>query len=143
MLKEIGLAAVLAIAMAAPALADDCGVAPIPPAIPAPNDIASKPVEDARKVVLDAYHQVKAYQGSLKPYRACLDLQTNKDKADMDAAKQKKDTVQAASLQDQMDERRKTYDGTVDAESEVAAEFNKLHTAQCTRDTDPMICPKQ
>ena len=143
MLKLFGLVMVLTVGAAMPALAQECGTAPFAPAIPAPADIDSKTVEAARAQVVDAYHQVKAYQAALKPYRSCLDMQTAKAKTAMVAAQQKKDTVQAASMADEIDQTKKAYDSTIDSETQVAKDFNTLHIAQCTRDTDPNVCPKK
>lgn len=145
MLRIFALAAVLAAVATVPAAADDmCGEAPYPPAIDKPDSLASKPVETARAVVKQDYDEVKAYQAQLKDFRACLDGQNRQDQFNIHAAQQKKDSAdEVARLQEQIDARRKTYDATVDSETNVATEFNALHTAHCQRDTDPMVCPKK
>ena len=144
MLKKLCLAAAIFAAAAAPALADqDCGSPPIGPAIPAASDLNGKAVAAGRAEVLDAYHQVKAYQAALKPYRECLVKQAVNDKAEMDADIAKPDKDAAAKVQQRLDDRQKYYDSTVDAETQVATDFNNLHVAQCKVDTDPSICPKK
>ena len=144
MLKLFATAAVLCCAMAAPAFADACGDAPYPPAIDKPAKITPMTIEAARADVMDQYKEVKAYQGQLKDYRACLDGQSRTDQLAMRAAQQKKDgEADVARLKQQVEDRKKIYDATVDSETQVATDFNTLHMAHCTRDTDPMICPKK
>lgn len=144
MLKTYCLAAAIVAVAAMPAIAgQDCGSPPIGPAIPAASDLNGKAVEAGRAEVLDAYHQVKAYQASLKPYRDCLIKQATNDKAEMDADIAKPDKDAAAKVQQRLADRQKTYDSTVDSETQVAKDFNNLHVAQCKVDTDPSICPKK
>ena len=145
MLKSFCFAAAVLAASAMPAFADDdCGPAPIAPAIPAASDLNGKTVEAGRAEVLDAYRQVKAFQGALQPYRACLKAQDDADLAAIADAKSKgdkeKDKIQP--LQDRITARLKVNNQTVDTEQQVAIDFNNLHMAQCVNDTDPKICPK-
>ena len=143
MLKSYCLAAAIFAVAAGPALAQECGSPPIGPAIPAASDLNGKAVEAGRAEVLAAYHQVKAYQASLKPYRECLVKQAANDKAEMDADIAKPDKDAAAMVRQRLDDRQKQYDSTVDSETQVATDFNNLHVAQCKVDTDPTICPKK
>jgi hypothetical protein len=127
-----------------PALADgECGPVPVAPAIPAASDLAGKTPDASRAEVLDAYHQVKNYQSTLKPYRACLSTQQDAQKAALADAQSKKDKDKAAAAQQAYADLAKLYDNTVDTETQVASEFNALHTADCVTDTDPKICPKK
>ncbi|HTT97930.1 MAG TPA: hypothetical protein VMF58_07760 [Rhizomicrobium sp.] len=145
MLSRISLASVFVLAMAAPAIAADaCGDAPYAPAIDKPAAIASKSVDAARAELMDQYKEVKAYQGQLKDFRACLEGQDRQDKIALRAAQQKKDKdSEVARIQGQIDDRKKTYDATVDSETQVATDFNTLHTAHCARDTDTTVCPQK
>jgi len=143
MLKTYFFAAAIFAVAAGPALAEECGSPPIGPAIPAASDLNGKAVEAGRAEVLAAYHQVKAYQAALKPYRECLVKQAANDKAEFDADVAKPDKDAAAKVQDRLNDRQKTYDGTVDSETQVATDFNNLHMAQCKVDTDTSICPKK
>jgi alpha-beta hydrolase superfamily lysophospholipase len=86
MLKKLGLAAILLVAGAVPALADDtCQAPPIPAAVD--GSTAS------RDQVLAAQAAVKAYIASSDTYQACINdyvtaqkTQADKDKKPMDAA---------------------------------------------------------
>lgn len=150
MLKNAFLAAAAVAVLAVPAVADpSCGSPPIAPAIPGASDLQGKSVEAGRAIVVDAYHQVKAYQAALKPYRDCLTAQEANIKAqiaaaqtggdkDKDATKSKLDAL-AQQAQNSIDAENRT----VDTETQVAQDFNTLHTAQCQQDTDPKICPKK
>ena len=141
MVKGFCLAAAI-FAMAVPAFADDvCGPVPIGPAIPSAGDEAVKPVATARADIVAAYRQVLAFQAALKSYRVCLRQQDATDNAALAQAKDKKDDVKISDLTGALSDRRKTYDSSVDAESEVAKDFNTLHIAHCTRDSDPGVCP--
>ncbi|MDE2182870.1 MAG: hypothetical protein KGJ78_07595 [Alphaproteobacteria bacterium] len=147
MMKSVCLAVAAVAVLSAPALADSsCGSPPIAPAIPGAADLSGKTVEAGRAVVVDAYHQVKAYQAALKPYRDCLAAQESNLKQQIAAEetsgdKDAKDKVAAFTQQAQnaIDAQNKT----VDTEGQVANDFNTLHTAQCVKDTDPKICPKK
>ena len=146
MLKSYCFAAAILAAAATPAFAlDDCGSPPIAPAIPAASDLSGKTVEVGRAEVLDAYHQVKVYQGALKPFRACLNTQDVADVAAIAAAKSngEKDKDKIPPIQDRITARLKLNNQTVDTEQQVANDFNTLHMAQCVNDTDPKICPKK
>jgi hypothetical protein len=125
--------------------AGDCGPEPVAPAIPAASDLSGKTVEVGRAEVLAAYHQVKVYQGALKPYRACLNAQDDADLAAIAEAKSNgaKDKDKIPPIQDRITARLKANNQTVDTEQQVATDFNKLHMAQCVNDTDPKICPKK
>ena len=128
MLKSVCLAGVLLLT-AAPALAQSCGSAPIAPAIPAPADVNGKTTDDAHKMVLDSMHVIKAYQGSLTTFRECLQTQTNQQKQALAAAASDKD--KAAAAQQQIDGLQKQYDNTVDTETQVVTDWQKLHGAYC------------
>jgi hypothetical protein len=146
MLKSFCLAAAMMTVVAAPAFAaGECGSAPIAPAIPAASDLAGKTVEAGRAEVVDAYHQVKAYQASLQPFRGCLEQQAKVDQTALAAAQAdgEKGKDKVATLQQSMADMQKVYDHTVDTETQVATDFNNLHVAQCKVDTDPKICPKK
>ncbi len=147
MLKSCCFAAAMIAAASMPALAaNDCGSAPIAPAIPGASDLSGKTVEAGRAEVVETYRQVKAYQAALQPFRACLTAAANGDKAsitDAQANPGKDSQSKIAALKQEMDDMQKAYDKTVDTETQVATDFNSLHTAQCTKDTDPKICPKK
>ncbi|MBU6297705.1 MAG: hypothetical protein KGJ79_04870 [Alphaproteobacteria bacterium] len=146
MLKSICLAAAMVAVAAAPAAAaGECGAAPIAPAIPAVSDLAGKTVEAGRAEVVSAYHQVKAYQASLQPFRGCLQQQAKVDQDALTAAQAEGDKGKdkVASLQQSMKDMQSVYDHTVDTETQVATDFNNLHVAQCKVDTDQNICPKK
>jgi hypothetical protein len=144
MLKSYCFAAAILALAAMPAIADnDCGPAPIGPAIPAASDLSGKTIEASRAEVLAAYHQVKAYQGALQPFRACLKTQSDANKAALLEAQGKADKDKIASVQQSMEDLQKIYDGTVDTETQIANDFNALHMADCVNDTDPKICPKK
>lgn len=144
MLRRVYLAAAVIAMVATPAFADDaCGPMPIGPAIPAASDLSGKAVEVQRAEVLEAYHQVKAYQAALKPYRGCLATQDEADKAQIAGWNPKKDAEKIAVANQRIADRLKLNDQSVDAESQVATDFNTLHTAECATDTDPKICPKK
>ena len=143
MLKSCYFAAAI-LAATMPALAEgDCGSAPIAPAIPAASDLAGKTVEAGRAEVVAAYHQVKVYQGALKPYRACLKTLDDADAAALADAKSKGDKDKIQPIQDRIAARLIANNQTVDTEQQVATDFNNLHVAQCVNDTDPKICPKK
>jgi hypothetical protein len=143
MLKSCYFAAAI-LAAAMPALAEgDCGSAPVAPAIPAASDLAGKTVEAGRAEVVAAYHQVKVYQGALKPYRACLKTLDDADAAALADAKSKGDKDKIQPIQDRIAARLIANNQTVDTEQQVATDFNNLHVAQCVNDTDPKICPKK
>jgi hypothetical protein len=147
MLKRVFLVSVMVAAVASPALAENsCGSPPIAPAIPGASDLSGKAVEAGRAIVIDAYHQVKAYQAALKPYRDCLKAQEDNDKTGIAAAKTSGDKDAKTKI-DNLTQDAETVianeNRTVDTEQQVATDFNTLHTAQCQQDTDPKICPKK
>ena len=145
MFKSLLLTAAILAVAATPAFAVDgeCGSTPIGPAIPSASDEASKPVETARADVFAAYKQVKAFQAALKPYRECLMTQAKNDQIALADATDKNDKAKIDAAKQLLADRQKIYDGTIDAEQQVATDFNNLHMAQCTRDTDPGVCPKK
>jgi hypothetical protein len=144
MFKSLFLTAAILAVAATPAFAESaCGPAPIGPAIPRASDEASKPVEAARADIFAAYHQVKAFQAALKPFRDCLSSEDKRDLTALADAKAGKDKDKIASLTQSLVDRGKLLNGTVDTETQVATDFNNLRTAQCTRDTDPNVCPKK
>jgi hypothetical protein len=143
MLKRICLAVAVLATAAMPALAADvCGSLPVAPAFPANSVLAAKPVDDARKDVLDAYHQVKTYQASLNSFRDCLLRLTKADQDAITEAKLKNDDNKIASIKQGIADRQAIYDKTVDSEQQVATDFNTLHTGHCARDTDAKVCPQ-
>ena len=144
MLRKLCLAAAICAVAATPALADDtCGPAPIGPAIPAASDLAGKAIEAQRVVVMDAYHQVKAYQAALKPFRGCLSTQDQADNAQIASLDRKKDADKIKAITQRIADRLKVNDQTVDAETQVVTDFNTLHLAECATDTDVKMCPKK
>lgn len=115
--------------LASPALADSaCGPTPIAPAIPTAASIAGKTGDDASKIKHEAFVQVKAYQGTLKPYRDCLMKQSADTKATIDTAK---DDSAKKAIQAKMDDMQKAYDKSVDDETQVVNDFVALQTAVC------------
>jgi hypothetical protein len=146
MLKGICLAAAMMTAAAMPAFADgDCGSVPVAPAIPTVNDFSGKTLDAAAKARHEAFLQIKVYQGALQPYRACLKSLDDADTAAIVEAKSKgeKDKDKIQPLQDRIAARLIANNQTVDAEQQVATDFNNLHMAQCVNDTDTKICPKK
>jgi hypothetical protein len=146
MLKLFAASAVLCCAFAGSAVAADaCGDAPYPPAIDKPAVLTGMTVEAARNELMGQYKEVKAYQGQLKDFRACLEGQERQDKIALRAAQQKKKDKdsEVAEVQGRIDDRKKIYDSTVDSETQIATDFNTLHTAHCARDTDTSVCPQK
>ena len=147
MSKSLCFAVAILAASVVPALADDCGPAPVGPVIPAASELAGKTVEAGRAIVIDAYHQVKAYQAALQPFRACLKMQADAQTAAIAAAQADKDHDKAkdkiAAAKQALEDLDKINAASVDAETQVATDFNTLHMAQCVNDTDPKICPKK
>jgi hypothetical protein len=143
MLNRVCLAAAILAVVATPAFAaDECGNAPIAPAMPTANDLSGMTVEAARAEVLNAYHQIKTYQAALVPFRACLKAQSASNKAALAEAQGKGDKAKIDTIQQALDRLQKVYDGTVDTETQVVNEFNAAHVAHCARDTDPNICKR-
>jgi hypothetical protein len=148
MSKTFLLAVVAVAAFAvAPALADgDCGSVPLAPAIPPASDLAGKAQDAQRAEVVDAYHQVKAYQGALQPYRQCLAAKEAADKAALTDAQSETDKDKQKEKVDELVSDMKLIvseiNSTIDTEQQVATDFNTLHTEECKTDTDPKICPK-
>ncbi len=145
MFRSLFLTAAFLAVAATPAFAAEgtCGTTPLAPAIPSVKDEASKPVEAARADIFAAYHQVKAFQAALKPFRDCLLAQAKVDQTALADATAKNDKTKIAAVKQTLADRQKIYDGTIDTEQQVATDFNNLHVSQCTRDTDPSICPKK
>ena len=145
MLKRICLtAAILAIA-ATPALADsECGSPPVAPAVPAASEFTGKTLAEAAKTRHETFLLIKAYQGALQPYRACLKSKDDADILAIAEAKTKDDKSKMQSLQDRIDARLKANDQTVDTEQQIATDFNTLaqFLAQCAKDSTPGNCPK-
>ncbi|MGB8363177.1 MAG: hypothetical protein ACLQUZ_11125 [Rhizomicrobium sp.] len=147
MLKKLGLAAAISIMATMPAWAqsDSCGDEPIAPAIPTAAEIGLKPPADALKAKHGAFLDIRAYQGSLKGYRDCLDsakdTTTRKLQDAQTASKPDQDKIK--SLQAQIDAINHAYDHSVDSEERVANDFHALSTAYCSRsDVDKATCPK-
>lgn len=128
MFRSVCLAGVLLFA-AAPAFAQSCGTEPIAPAIPAASEVNGKTPDDAHKLVLDSMHGIKAYQQVLSTYRECLQTQTDRQKQIVADAKGDKD--KSAAAQQQAADLLKAYDHTVDTETQVVGDWQKLHTAYC------------
>ena len=101
-------------------------------------------MEAQRAEVIASYRQVKAYQGLLKPYRDCLSAKETADKAAFaDAANNPTpDKDKQAALMADMKSILAQENASVDAETQVATDFNNLHVEECKSDTDPKICPK-
>jgi hypothetical protein len=127
MLKSVCLVGAV-LMFASPALAETCGSAPIAPAIPGASAVAGKPGEEATKIKHDAFVQVKAYQGTLKPFRECLIKQTSDVKAE---AENGKDDSAKKAAQAKMADLQKAYDKTVDDETKTVQEYVALQTAVC------------
>lgn len=128
------------LAVASPVLADTaCGTAPIGPAIPAASDLSGKTTDDAHNVVLSSLKSVKAYQASLSSFRECLVTQTSAAKTKAGEAKEDKDKKAAKETIDGL---QAAYDKTVDAESQVANDYNTLHAAYCKMGDGLVGCPK-
>ncbi len=127
MLKSVCLVGAV-LMLASPALAETCGSAPIAPAIPTASSVAGKPGEEATKIKHDAFVQVKAYQGTLKPFRECLMKQTADVKAETEAAK---DDAAKKAAQSKMGDMQKAYDKTVDDETKTVQDYVALQTAVC------------
>jgi hypothetical protein len=128
MLKSVLLAGAV-LMIASPALADSaCGPNPIAPAIPGASAVAGKTADEAVKIRHEAFVQVKAYQGTLKPFRECLMKQTTDAKAAVEAAK---DDSAKKTAQAKMDDLQKAYDKTVDDETQTVNEYGALQTAVC------------
>ncbi len=143
MLKHVCLTAAVMAVVAGPAFAaGTCGTQPFAPEFKTASELNAMPVDAARKTVLDSYHNVKTYQASLKSYRDCLLQLTKTDEDDIAAAKAKADQSTIDAINQRIAARQADYDKTIDAEQKVATDFNTLHTAHCTRDTDAKICPQ-
>lgn len=128
MLKSVCLVGAV-LMIASPALADTaCGTTPIGPAIPGASAVAGKTADEATKIRHDAFVQVKAYQGTLKPFRECLMKQTSDAKAAVEGAK---DDSAKKTAQAKMDDLQKAYDKTVDDETQTVNEYVALQTAVC------------
>lgn len=142
MLKSILMTAAVMLVAATPAFAaSDCGTAPLAPAIPSPSEEACKTVEVSHADVVAAYHQLRAYQDALKPFRECLITQAKNDQAALAAATAKDDKAAIEKAKQTLADRQKIYDGAYDTENQVVPEFNTLRDAQCLR--DPSVCPKK
>lgn len=127
MLKSVCLVGAV-LMLASPALAETCGSAPIAPAIPGASSVAGKAGDEATKIRHDAFVQVKAYQGTLKPFRECLMKQTADVKAEAESAK---DDAAKKTAQAKMDTLQKSYDKSVDDETKTVQEYVALQTAVC------------
>jgi hypothetical protein len=133
MLKSVCLVGAVLL-LASPALAEtSCGTTPIAPAIPAGSSLAGKTADEATAIKHEAFVQVKAYQGTLKPFRECLVKQTSALKAT--AGDPKDDAAKAAAAKRDADDKiaamQKAYDKTVDDETQIVNDFVALQTAVC------------
>lgn len=148
MLKDVLFSVVLLSVAAAPAFAaEECGVAPIPPAFPAVDELSQKPVDAARKDVIDSFHLVKTYQGSLKTFRGCIEHLIDADKQEIESIKAKADKdgdpeAKVKAVENRIRARLAVNDKSVDSEQQVVAEFNTLRLGHCKRDTDAKVCPQ-
>jgi hypothetical protein len=144
MMKRVCLtAAVMAMAALPAFAAEECGPIPIAPAFPTVGSLTAKPVEAARKDLMDTYHQVKTYQANLGSFRSCLARQTAADTSEITADQVKpEDATKIPPLQRRIADRQAIYDKTVDSEQLIATDFNTLRLGHCQRDTDPKICPQ-
>lgn len=141
MLKSCCFAAAMIAAASVPAFAaDDCGPAPIAPAIPPASDVAGKTPDDAHKVSLGALHDVKVYQAELLPFRNCLVKQADTDKAAIAEAQGKGDKSKVSSLQDQTQGLDKVYQDTITTETQVVDDYMALHDAYCKLGTNLTGC---
>ena len=143
MLKSVCFAGVLIALSAMPALADlTCGSAPLAPAIPGASELAGRTTDDAHQFVLTALKGVKGYQGTLASFRECLKTETNTVKASFQEAKAKGDKDKAAQLQEQLDAMQSAWDKSVDTETQIVADYMKLHDAYCKMGTGLAGCAK-
>jgi hypothetical protein len=147
MLGKIGLALAISVLATMPAWAqsDLCGDEPIAPAIPTAAEIGQKTALEAQKAKHAAFMDIKAYQGSLKGYRDCLDSAKAKTARDMQDAQSasKPDKDKIAKLKGQIDATQHAYDQSVDSEERIVNDFHALSTAYCARsDVDRASCPK-
>jgi hypothetical protein len=147
MLSKLGLAAAISVMAIMPAWAqtDSCGDEPIPPAIPTAADIGQKTPEDALAAKHGAFEDIKAWQGSLKSYRDCLnstvDTKTREKQSAAQATKPDQDKI--AKIQGEIDAVNHAYDHSTDTEEKVVNDFHALSTAFCARDdVDRATCPK-
>jgi hypothetical protein len=147
MLSKLGLAAAISIMATMPAWAQSnaCGDEPIPPAIPSAADIGQKTPADALKAKHGAFEDIKAWQGSLKGYRDCLnstvDTKTREKQSAMAATKPDQDKIKG--IQGEIDATNHAYDHSTDTEEKVVNDFHALSTAYCSRsDVDKTSCPK-
>lgn len=146
MFKPFILCAAVLSAVAMPSFAaEECGALPVAPAFATASDLAKKPIEDARKDVVDSYHLVKVYQSQLNSFRNCQLRMTKNDEDAITAAKAKpEDASKIPPIQQRIAERQVMYDKTLDSEQAIATEFNNLRVEHCKRgDTDPKVCPQQ
>ncbi|MGB8601225.1 MAG: hypothetical protein WCD42_03405 [Rhizomicrobium sp.] len=146
MFKPIILCAAMLSVVAMPTFAaEECGPLPVAPAFVTAGDLAKKPIEDARKDVVDSYHLVKVYQSQLNSFRNCQLRLTKGDEDAIAAAKAKpEDAGKIPALQQRVAERQVIYDKSLDSEQSIATEFNNLRLEHCKRgDTDPKVCPQQ
>jgi hypothetical protein len=145
MLKNLGLAAVMSVMVAAPAWAEgQCGDEPIPPAIPSAADIGMKSPADAAKMRHQAFLDVKAWQQSANDYRACLDADATQAKRDLVSAqsqsKPDQDKIKRLQAQIAADD---AASNKRDTEESLVNQFDALRTAYCARaDVDRSACPK-
>lgn len=142
MLRNAFFSVVLLAAVAAPAVADECGSAPIPPAFPSASELNQKPVDAARKDVLDSYHLVKTFMASNTSFRSCLERLSAADTADIDAGKAKADDAKVKAAQAHMATLDTSFKTAIATAQKVADEFNTLRLDHCKRDTDTKVCPQ-
>jgi hypothetical protein len=140
-----GLALTFVLASALPALAQTsaCGSQPFAPALATPAEMNQKSAAEAATAKHDAFMDVKNWQGDLKTYRACLDAQGSKAKADLAGLDKTKDADKIKTLKDQVAQADTGFNASVDAEEKVVNEFHALQAAYCQRtDVDRASCPK-
>lgn len=131
------------LALATPATAESCGMAPIPPDIPNASALAGKTTDDAHSFVLASLKAVRTWQGQLSPFRECLQNAANVQKAAAADATASGDKGKADAASAQMNTLQAAYDKTVDTETKVATDFNTLHTAYCKMGDGLTGCPKK
>src|ERR1041385_4440268 len=133
MLARVALVTLLLSGLAAPALAESCGSAPIAPALASAADMKQKSPDDAAAAKHDAFVEIKNWQTDLKTYRACMVNYGNEAKRQIPQLDPKKDADKIKRYQDQVSAANHAYDATVDMEERVVNEFHAVQAAYCGR----------
>jgi len=147
MMLKYGMAIAFLLAAASPALADQCGDAPLAPAMPSVSDIGKQAPAAAAASKHNAFLDIKNWQGSLKGYRDCLNAEKAKDQAAVASAQQSGDKDAQSKidkLQQDMQADDTAYNQSVTTETQIVNEFVAMSNAYCSRtDVDKASCPKK